>query len=74
MKTRKSTAFWTVVWFSAVCVAVTAWRAPEALIQVIPATLTAVVAAGATYQGTNVLDNWQRSANYRSELDKNGGS
>lgn len=70
MKTKKSTSFWVVVWFAAGCLAVTAWRAPEQLPGVVATALAGVVAAAATYQGANVADNWQRSKNYREELDR----
>ena len=47
----------------------TLWLAPEQLSAVGPTIVLAIAFGTVGYQGAQVADNWQRSANYRPELD-----
>lgn len=47
----------------------TLWLAPEQLAAVGPTIVLAIAFGTIGYQGAQVADNWQRSANYRPELD-----
>lgn len=48
----------------------TLWLAPEQLAAVGPTIVLAIAFGTIGYQGAQVADNWQRSANYRAELDR----
>ena len=68
MKTKKSTAYWSVYLFLAVSLGLVAWRAPDQLVGALGAILTARVAAAATYQAANSADNYTRSKHFVPEL------
>jgi hypothetical protein len=71
MRTTKARAFWAVYAFLSGSLGVVAWRSPDHLVDALGAILAALVAAAATYQGTNVVDNYTKSKHYRAELDPN---
>lgn len=69
-QTTKARAFWATFWALIGLYALTAAIAADSLGAVGPAIVAALAFAGFGYQAANVADNWQRSANYRPELDK----
>lgn len=69
MKTKKSTAFWVSLLSLIGLYMLTLFIHPDTLMHVGGAMVLSIAAAAGLYQGTNVADNWQRSKNYRPELD-----
>lgn len=70
MKTKKSTAFWASFWALIALYFATMIVAPDALGVVGPTIVGAIAFAGFGYQAAQVGDAWQKSANYRPELDE----
>lgn len=68
MKTKKSTAYWSVYVFLAVSMCLVAWRSPDQLVGALGAIFTALVAAAATYQASNSADNYTRAKHFVPEL------
>lgn len=72
MRTKKATAFWaTFLGLMLMFLGVLAF-APEVLGVVAPGIVAGLVGASASYQGSNVADNFQRAKYYREELTEKG--
>jgi hypothetical protein len=72
--TRKSTTFWASFWALLAIYGFTAWAAKDVLPVVAPYIVGAIAFAGFGYQVAQVGDNWQRSANYVPELDRDSAT
>lgn len=70
MKTKKSTAFWVSLISLIGLYVLTLFVHPATLDSVGGAMVVSIAAAAGLYQSANVADNWQRSKNYRPELDR----